>query len=282
MGKENQIYYHFCDFSICELENVANRQLYFSPASSFNDPQDSHLCPNVKELLSDPKIRHLLHTIGVDERRFDSFLQQTAFAIDKCIYVSSFAKPDDPDLATMWGYYGGKSRGMRIAYDFSHFRPQKGCLDIEKNLTKVNYERNNLEIETNSNALIIALLGEFLKEKDPKDQKADKFFVRVPYLLPKVIKNYPGQTQYLVSQKMSCWKPEREYRLIRILNPRQHQLLKYENKNFLQEIALGPSASPAQIKLAQAFCKGIDEKCCVDLSSGEASAHIVFQRGCCK
>jgi hypothetical protein len=282
MGQRDQIYYHFCDFSICELENIANQQLYFSPVSSFNDPQDSHLSPNVKGTSESNKICHLLRTIGVDEKRLDSFARQVGLAIEKCIYVSSFAKLKNPDLATMWGYYGGKSKGMRIAYDFSHFRPQKDCLDIEKKLTKVDYKRSRLEIETNSNALITALLEEFLKEKDSKDKKADQFFTRVPYLLPNVIKHCPEATRYLLSKKMSCWKPECEYRLIRILNPRQHQLLKYGNKNFLQEIALGPSASRAQIKLAQVLCRGIDEKCCVDLSSGEASAHIVFQRGCCQ
>jgi Protein of unknown function (DUF2971). len=199
-----------------------------------------------------------------------------ATGIEQCLYVASFSKMTDPNLPTMWGYYGGKSKGMRLAFDFSLFRPQKGCLDLETSLIRVRYERTNDQVVAISDRLVAALL----RENDQGGKASAKsFFSRLPLLLAKIEPRFHEDICACVSEKLPCWAPEKEYRLVRILSPRRRPFLKYQNRSFLHEIALGPSAGASQVQLVKTLCAGLDPKHYIEEYDQETKTRVLLRRG---
>lgn len=259
-GDNERIYYKYCDLSIYELENLIQNQIHFSPVRSFNDPADTRFDIRPKIVREMPGISEALSSLHIEENDCDHALIRIGVEVEKCIYVSSFIRTNDPDDPLMWGYYANKSKGLRVAYDFHWLRPdnkkensfeakeQLVDYDLKKVEPPTDSQENtdgNFQFAWHSNDLVARLL---LNKEGRQWKNASEFFAAVPRLIS-MDRQCMDDISYCATHKDVAWEKEKEVRLLRLLPPHRSEFLTNQPLSLIKEVAVGPNASSEDIRL---------------------------------
>jgi len=259
-GDNERIYYKYCDLSIYELENLIQNQIHFSPVRSFNDSADTRFDIRPKMVEEIPGISEALSVLHVDKSDYGPALIRIGIEVEKCIYVSSFIKTDDPDNPLMWGYYANKSKGLRVAYDFHWLRPDKSAkvrFEDKEQTVKYNLKKaesptdsqenkdGNSQFTWHSNDLVARLL---LNKEGRQWKNASEFFAAIPRLIS-MDQQCMDDIRYCATHKDVAWKKEKEVRLLRFLPPHRSEFLTNQPLSLIKEVAVGPNASSEDIRL---------------------------------